>query len=129
MTPARPMIKEMADPNHITAQVTTVLRETFGLEPKGSARAYQKPYPDYFDQVQYPRGFRVPNFVKFSGEDNRTTLEHVGQFLLQCGEASHSDPLKLRMFPLSLSGTAFTWFTSLAPNSIFFMGSIRTEIS
>jgi hypothetical protein len=23
------------------------------------------------------------------------------------------------MFPLSLSGTAFTWFTSLAPNSIF----------
>jgi hypothetical protein len=23
------------------------------------------------------------------------------------------------MFPLSLSGAAFTWFTSLAPNSIF----------
>jgi hypothetical protein len=23
------------------------------------------------------------------------------------------------MFPLSLTGTAFTWFTSLAPNSIF----------
>jgi hypothetical protein len=27
--------------------------------------------------------------------------------------------LKLRMFPLSLSDTAFTWFTSLDPNSIF----------
>jgi hypothetical protein len=27
--------------------------------------------------------------------------------------------LKLRMFPLSLSGTTFTWFTSLALNSIF----------
>jgi hypothetical protein len=27
--------------------------------------------------------------------------------------------LKLRMFPLSLSGTAFTWFALLAPNSIF----------
>jgi hypothetical protein len=25
----------------------------------------------------------------------------------------------MRMFPLSLSGTPFTWFTSLAPNSIF----------
>jgi hypothetical protein len=25
----------------------------------------------------------------------------------------------LRMFPLSLSSTAFTWFISLAPNSIF----------
>jgi hypothetical protein len=39
--------------------------------------------------------------------------------LLQCGEASANNTLKLRMFPLSLSGIAFTWFTSLAPNSIF----------
>jgi hypothetical protein len=36
------------------------------------------------------------------------TIEHVGQFILQCGEASANDVLKLRMFPLSLSGTAFT---------------------
>jgi hypothetical protein len=46
-------------------------------------------------------------------------LEHVGQFILQCGEASANDAIKLRLFPLSLSGMAFTWFTSLAPNSIF----------
>jgi hypothetical protein len=52
-------------------------------------------------------------------EDGKTTLEHVGQFILQCGEASANDALKLRMFPLSLFGTAFTWFTSLAPNFIF----------
>jgi DNA-binding response OmpR family regulator len=60
----------------------------------------------------------MPYFVKFSGGDSRTTLEHVGQFLLQCGDASSSDALCLRLFPLSLSGTAFTWFTSLAPNSV-----------
>jgi hypothetical protein len=58
-------------------------------------------------------------FSNFSGEDDKTTLEHVGQFILQYGEASTNDMLKLRMFPLSLSGTTFTWFTSLAPNSIF----------
>jgi hypothetical protein len=46
-------------------------------------------------------------------------LEHVGQFILQCGEASANDAIKLRMFSLSLSGTTFTWFTSLASNSIF----------
>jgi hypothetical protein len=51
-------------------------------------------------------------------EDRKTTLEHVGQFILQCGEASANNDLKLRMFSLSLSATAFTWFTSLAPNSI-----------
>jgi hypothetical protein len=61
----------------------------------------------------------VPEFSKFNGEDSKTTFEHVGQFILQCGEASANNALKLRMFPLSLSATIFTWFTSLAPNSIF----------
>jgi hypothetical protein len=79
----------------------------------------KKQYPDYYNQLPYPRRYRVPAFSKFSGDDGKTTLEHVGQFILQCGEASANDTLKLRMYLLSLSGTAFTWFTSLAPNSIF----------
>ena len=45
-------------------------------------------------------------------------MEHIGQFIIQCGEASSSDIYKLRLFPLSLSGAAFTWFISLPPNSI-----------
>ena len=28
------------------------------------------------------------------------------------------DHLKIRIFPLSLSGTIFSWFSALAPNSI-----------
>ena len=47
-----------------------------------------------------------------------TLWKHVGQFVAQCGEASSSDTYKLRLFSLSLSGTAFTWFTSLPANSI-----------
>jgi hypothetical protein len=35
--------------------------------------------------------------------------------------------LKLRMFPLSLFGTAFTWFTSLAPNSIFTQAQLEQK--
>jgi hypothetical protein len=66
----------------------------------------------------YPQGFQVPEFKKFTGEDNQTSTEHVGQFIAQCGEASNSDAVKLRLFPFSLSGIAFTWFTLLAPNSI-----------
>jgi hypothetical protein len=46
-------------------------------------------------------------------------LEHVGQFVIQCGEVSSSDIYKLRLFPLSLSGAAFTWFISLPSNSIY----------
>jgi hypothetical protein len=95
------------------------LRESFGIEPKGRGHVYQKSYPDYYDQLPYPRGYRVIEFSKFSGEDGKTILEHVVQFILQCGKASANNTLKLRMFPLYLFVTAFTWFTSLAHNSIF----------
>jgi hypothetical protein len=64
-------------------------------------------------------------FSKFSGEDGKPTLEHVGQFILQYGEGSANNTLKLRMFPLLLSGTAFTWFTPLAPNSIFIWAQLE----
>jgi hypothetical protein len=107
------------DPNNLTNQLATILRESFSIEPKYRGRVYQKSYPNYYDQLPYPRSYRVPDFCKFSGDDGKTTLEHVGQFILLCGEASANDALKLRMFPLSLPGTTFTWFTSLAPNSIF----------
>jgi hypothetical protein len=116
------------DPNNLNNQLTTILRESFGIEPKGLGRVYQKSYPDYCDQLPYPRAYRIPKFAKFSREDGKTTLEYVGQFILQCREASANDAIKLKMFSLSLSTTAFTWFTSLAPKSIYF-GSIRTKVS
>jgi hypothetical protein len=65
---------------NVREQVARTLRE-FGLEPKGWVRTYQKPYPEFFDSVPYPRGFWVPDFVKFTSEDSKTTYEHVGQFL------------------------------------------------
>jgi hypothetical protein len=119
MTPARATAELGADHNNLTNQLATILWESFDIEPKGRGRVYQKSYPDYYDYLSYPRGYRVHEFSKFSGEDGKTTLEHVGQFILQCGDASANDALKLRMLTLSLFGIAFTWFTSLDPNSIF----------
>jgi hypothetical protein len=37
--------------------------------------------------------------------------------------------LKLRMFPLLISGIAFTWFTSLAPNSIFTWAQLEQKFN
>jgi hypothetical protein len=119
MMSGRATTKSGVDLNNLTNQLTTILCESFSIEPNGRGCVYQKPYPDYYDQLSYPRGYRVPEFSKFSGDDGKIILEHVGQFILQCGEASANDALKLRMFPLSLSGTTFIWFTSLASNSIF----------
>jgi hypothetical protein len=116
MTPARAIAEPGVDPNNLTNQLATISRKSFDIEPKGRGCVYQKPYPNYFNQLPYPRGYILPEFAKFSGEDGKTILEHVGQFILQ---TSANDALKLRIFLLSLSGTVFIWFTSLAPNSIF----------
>ena len=79
---------------------------------------YQRLYPDAFDLVPYPTGWRVPDFIKFSGDDNRSTWEHISQYVAQLGEASSSNALCVRLFSLSLTGTVFSWFSSLPPNSV-----------
>jgi hypothetical protein len=68
MTPARATVETGADPNNLTNQLATILHECFDIEPKGRECVYQKPCPDYYDQLPYPRGYRVPDFSKFSGE-------------------------------------------------------------
>jgi hypothetical protein len=93
------------------------LRE-FGFNPKGRARAYQKPYSKYFDTIPYLQGFRVPDFTKFNGDDTKTTYEHVGQFLAQVNDVGIIDEQKIWLFPLSFSGNAFNWFTSLVLGSV-----------
>jgi hypothetical protein len=86
--------------------------------PKGWDRSYQRPYPEYFDTIQYPHGFRVPDLAKFMGDDTKTTYEHIGQFLAQVNDVGINDMHKIRMFPLSLTGAAFNWVTYLPLNSI-----------
>jgi hypothetical protein len=67
----------------------------------------KKPYPDYFDATPYPRGFKIPDFVKFTGDDGRSTFEHIGQFLAQCSEVGTSDVYRVKLTPLSL---IFIWY-------------------
>jgi hypothetical protein len=105
--------------NKFKEQVASMVKNKFGID-MGSSRLYQKPYKAKFDLMAYPPGWRVPDFIKFkfSGEDNHTTWEHISQYLAQLGEASAHDSFKVRLCSLSVTGTTFTWFSSLAPNSI-----------
>jgi hypothetical protein len=105
------------DNEGVADQIARTLRE-FWFTPKGEALSYQKPYPEYFDTIPYPRGFQVPDLAKFTGDDAKTTYGHIGQFLAQVNDVGITDMHKIRMFPLSLSGEAFNLFTSLPPNSI-----------
>jgi hypothetical protein len=79
-------------------QITRTLRE-FGFTLKDRARSYQKPYPEYFDMIPYPRDFRVADLAKFMGDNAKTTYEHIGQFLAQANDVGNTDVHKIRMFP------------------------------
>jgi len=97
--------------------LANAIKSTLGVD-MGTTRLYQYPYPAEFDFTPFPAGWHIPKFTKFNGDDSRTTWEHVSQYVLQLGEASFNDALHVRLFSLSLTRTAFSWFSSLAPNSI-----------
>ena len=90
-----------------SAQIADVMHDQFSLKPKEPAFVYHKPYPKDYDQIALPNRYRVPDFTKFSGQDLMSTIEHATRFLIQCGEAAGIDALKICLFPLSLSRSAF----------------------
>jgi hypothetical protein len=69
----------------------------------------------------------VPDFTKLSGQDETSTIEHINCFIIQCGEAAATDALRVRLFSLSLSGSAFTWFTTLPVNSIIYWADLEKQ--
>ena len=61
----------------------------------------------------------MPKFLKFAGELEKSTVEHVSHFQIECGDLVIDEFLKNKCFPSSLTKNAFTWFTMLLPNSIY----------
>jgi hypothetical protein len=100
-------------------QIFEVIDQALGPGHRRTPRhPYRKPYPERIDREEWPRGFKVPDFTMFSSEDDKTALEHISRFTVQCGEYSNNGNGKLRMFPNSLTGQAFTWYAALPTNSI-----------
>jgi len=54
-------------------------------------------------------------------------MEHINRFIIQCGEAANIDELRVRLFSSSLSGSAFTWFISLPPNSVITWADLEKQ--
>jgi hypothetical protein len=80
---------------------------------------YTPPFPEWYNRVALPHRVKAPaDLMKFSGQDDTSTVEHIARYLMQLGEASTDEAFRIRYFPLSLTGPAFTWFTSLPAHSI-----------
>jgi hypothetical protein len=103
----------------LVQRVIDVLQNQFGLKPKNQGHVYTPPFPEWYQRVALPNRVKVPTeFTKFSGQDDTSTVEHIARYLMQLGEASAIEAFRIRYYPLSLTGPAFTWFTSLPPHSI-----------
>jgi hypothetical protein len=95
-----------------------MLLKQYGIKPKQQFCMYKTSYLSGYDQIPFPSRFKVLDFTKFSGQDETSTMEHITRFIIQCGEAGNVDALRIHLFSSSLSGPAFSWFTSLPANSI-----------
>jgi hypothetical protein len=74
-TPMPTTIQEVID--RFNANLAKQMKDDYGIEVKNKNLSYRKLYPSSFDSVSYPIGWRCPEFVKFSGDDSKTTWEHV----------------------------------------------------
>ena len=88
---------------------------------------YKTPYPAAYDQLPLPHKYMLPDFTKFSGQGEVSIVEHIDILIMQYGEAAQNDTLKVRLFSMSLSGSAFTWFTMLPANSILFLADLEKQ--
>ena len=89
-------------------RVIEMMKNQFGLKPKGQTFSYKRPYPEWYDLVALPTNYRLSEFAKFTGQDSTSTIEHVSRYLTQLGEASIEEAHRVCFFSLSLSGPAFT---------------------
>jgi hypothetical protein len=87
----------------IREELGELFRDRLGVSIARVGKSYQKPYDHRFDIVPYPQAGRIPEFPKFSGENGRSTHEHIGQFLAHLGELADGEAFRVR----SLTGTAF----------------------
>jgi len=108
-------------------KIAEVMRDQFGIKPKVNTYSYRTPYPPAYDLILIPNRYKVPDFTKFSGQDDTSTMEHVNRFIIQCGEAANRDELRVRLFSSSLSGSAFTWFILLPPNSVITWADLEKQ--
>ncbi|KAL0915746.1 hypothetical protein M5K25_013199 [Dendrobium thyrsiflorum] len=85
-----------------------------------------RPYPLEYDQVSYPKGYSVPKFYTFNGNNNNNPRQHIAQFKATCGNTGGKDALLFRQFVSSLTGIAFEWYVELPNDSVKTFAELET---
>jgi hypothetical protein len=112
----------------VREEIAGAFRDKLGVSMVPGGQSYRKPYDSRFDHHPYPQGTRIPEFSKFLGDQGKSTREHIGQFLAQLGELADTEAFRVRLFSLSLTGTAFAWYATLPPNPILSWEDLEQKI-
>ncbi|WJX94328.1 hypothetical protein P8452_75757 [Trifolium repens] len=104
-------------PNNLANLVETILNQS-GLNTGTRRPNFVSALSEYVLQTELPRGWKVPKYTKFAGDTNESTVEHIARYLAESGNLANNENLRMKYFPNSLTKNAFTWFTTLPPNSI-----------
>ena len=67
--------------DELLLKVTKMMKNQFGLKPKGMTFSYKRSYLEWYDLVALPTNYRRLEFAKFTGQDSTSTIEHVSRYL------------------------------------------------
>ncbi|XP_058745822.1 uncharacterized protein LOC131618664 [Vicia villosa] len=79
---------------------------------------YQQEEAAIGNNTENPRGWKIPEYTQFGGETGELTVENIARYLIESGDMANKESLRVKHFPSTLTKAAFTWFTTLPPNSV-----------
>ena len=74
--------------DELLLKVIEMMKNQFGLKPKGQIFSCKRPYLEWYDLVTLPANYMLLEFAKFTSQDGTSTIEYVSRYLTQLGEAS-----------------------------------------
>ena len=81
--------------DELLLRVTEIMKNQFGLKPKGRTFSYKRPYPEWYNLVALPTNYSRPEFAKFTGQDSTSTIKYVSRYFTQLSEASIEERIEL----------------------------------
>src|ERR1051325_4323576 len=108
--------EELVIENNLTNIVERIMaRNGMNTIPRPT---YSSLLSEYILHTENPRGWKIPKYSKFGGETGESTVEHIARYLTKSGVMANNEGSRVKHFPSSLTKAAFTWFTTLPPDSI-----------
>ena len=100
------------------SNLTSLLKREKGRQQKEPMQYICKPpYLAELLSKPYPEKYETPTFTLYNGKKGNA-MEHVSKFMDSMGPFAGDRELCIREFSKSLIDYAYTWYSTLQPNSI-----------